>query len=166
MSALEDFRRNKDDFMRDPESPLPEEDRPGFKGLAYFPENSALSLDLPIDTNVSHDLMTMETSDGRQRMYRRAGRVSFTVDGKPAVLNVYEDEHGYFLPFRDATSGRESYGAGRYLEPELKDGKLYVDFNYAYNPYCAYSPRYSCPLPPGENWLKVPIAAGEQKFKD
>ncbi|MBI4426166.1 MAG: DUF1684 domain-containing protein [Candidatus Kerfeldbacteria bacterium] len=166
MSALEAWRRQKDEFMRRPDSPLPAEERLRFTGLRYFPANQALALDLDLDTNVPHDPITMETSDSRQRTYRRAGRITFTVDGQAALLNVYEDDHGYFLPFRDATGGKESYPAGRYLEPDMVNGTLHVDFNYAYNPYCAYSERYSCPLPPAENWLPVPIRAGEMKFKD
>ncbi len=166
MSQLDDFRREKDEFMRSPDSPLKADDRASFSGLKYFPENPKLNLELELDRSVSHDEITMDTSDGRRRTYQRAGRIHFTVEGKEATLNVYEDEHGYFLPFRDATSGQESYPAGRYLEPEMVNNRLHVDFNYAYNPYCAYSQRYSCPLPPIENWLPVPIRAGEKKFKE
>ncbi|MBI4093149.1 MAG: DUF1684 domain-containing protein [Candidatus Kerfeldbacteria bacterium] len=166
VSQLEQFRRQKDDFMREPDSPIAPADRVTFIGLKYFPDNPALAFDLELDTQVPNDQITMETSDGRKKTYTRAGRVNFAVAGQPATLSVYEDEHGYFMPFRDATSGLDSYAAGRYLEPEMVNGKLHVDFNYAYNPYCAYSERYSCPLPPAENWLKVPIRAGERKFKD
>ncbi|HLE52058.1 MAG TPA: DUF1684 domain-containing protein, partial [Anaerolineales bacterium] len=82
-------------------------------------------------------------------------------------LTVYRDPHGYFLPFADALAGSETYGAGRYLEPEpAGKGKLLVDFNYAYNPYCAYNDQYSCPLTPWENRLKVPIRAGEKVFHE
>ncbi len=93
----------------------------------------------------------------------------FRVDGAEAALTVYRDlEQGaLFVPFRDATSGMESYGAGRYLEPEpAPGGRLHVDFNYAYNPYCAYNDAWSCPLPPAENTLRVPIRAGERAFHD
>jgi uncharacterized protein (DUF1684 family) len=80
-------------------------------------------------------------------------------------LQVYEAEYGYFLPFSDATAPAETYGAGRYLEPEdLGGDKLVLDFNLAYNPYCAYNERWSCPLPPAANRLKVRIEAGEKKF--
>jgi uncharacterized protein (DUF1684 family) len=76
---------------------------------------------------------------------------------------LYKDPHGYFLPFADSMAGKETYGAGRYLEPlALMGGKVLVDFNYAYNPYCAYNDLYSCPLTPWENRLKVPIRAGEK----
>ena len=167
MSALTDFRAQKDIFMRQPDSPLTPDDRASFSGLHYFEENSGLVLNLSLEIDVPHDKIPMETSTGGQRLYTRAGKIRLTVDGAEAVANVYEDEHGYFLPFRDSTSTHESYAAGRYLEPEKNpDGTLHVDFNYAYNPYCAYSPHFSCPLPPIENWLKVPIRAGEKKFHE
>lgn len=166
MSALDDFRKQKDDFMRSPDSPLRPEDRASFSGLRYYPEEPSLVFDLDLDMDVPHDVLTMETSTGSAQAYKRAGRIRFNVDGQEAMLNVYEDEHGYFLPFRDATSGQATYEAGRYLEPELKDEKLHVDFNYAYNPYCAYRSHFSCPVPPVENWLKSAIRAGEKKMHD
>jgi uncharacterized protein (DUF1684 family) len=90
------------------------------------------------------------------------------VDGRPTRITLFTspEMHELFLPFRDATSGRETYGAGRYLEvdPPDADGRVVVDFNLAYNPYCAYNPDWSCPIPPGENWLDVPIRAGERTF--
>lgn len=166
MTTLEQFRKHKDEFMRDQDSPLQPEDRASFTGLKYFSENPSLAFDLDLDTDVAHDIVTMDTSDGRKRTYKRAARIHVTAEDQPATLNVYQDENGYFLPFRDGTSAKESYAAGRYIEPEMSGGKLHVDFNYAYNPYCAYSERYSCPLPPAENWLKVPIRAGERKFRE
>lgn len=167
MTQLDDFRLQKNDFMKSPDSPLTSADRMTFSGLKYFEENPGMVIVQRLDTNVPHDMITMETSTGGKRQYKRAGKIVFTVDGVEATAFVYEDENGYFLPFRDATSNHESYAAGRYLEPEMNpDGSLHVDFNYAYNPYCAYSPHYSCPLPPIENWLKVPIRAGEKKFHD
>ena len=81
------------------------------------------------------------------------------------LMSPASNEHGYFLPFVDSQAGPVTYGAGRYLEPErLEDGKFLVDFNLAYNPYCAYNELYSCPLPPAENRISVPIAAGEKNF--
>jgi uncharacterized protein (DUF1684 family) len=110
---------------------------------------------------------TIQTSTDDELTYYRIGTVEFEIGGEAATLAVYKSPHhdDLFLPFRDATSGQETYGAGRYLEPvELGGGKLLVDFNLAYNPYCAYSEHYSCPLPPLENWLKLPIRAGEQDY--
>src|SRR5205823_4054425 len=84
----------------------------------------------------------------------------------PARLMLYasDDSDELFVPFRDATSGQETYGAGRYLEIHAHGDNVVIDFNYAYNPNCAYDPAWSCPLPPIENWLKVPIRAGEKAF--
>ncbi len=109
----------------------------------------------------------METSTGEAQVYDRAGVMRFSVDGEPAQVTLYrpQGENTLFLPFRDALSGKETYGAGRYLDvAPAHNGHVVVDFNYAYNPSCAYNPKYSCPLPPAENWLKVPIRAGEKKF--
>lgn len=164
---LADFRQARDEFMReDPHSPLSEEQRQTFTGLSYYPFNPALHLHLPLDRAVSAQVVTMQTSTGQEQELRRAGKIHVEVDGQAAELTIFEDPHGeLFLPLRDATSGKETYGAGRYLEPELlDDGTVHVDFNYLYNPYCAYNEAYSCPLPPGENWLRVSIRAGEKSF--
>ena len=82
------------------------------------------------------------------------------------TLTLYHNENGYFLPFADSQAGIETYGAGRYLEPKrLPDGRFASDFNLAYNPYCAYNDRWSCPITPAENRIKVPIRAGEKVFE-
>lgn len=163
--TLADFRRAKDDFFRQPDSPLTPAQRTDFTGLHYFPENPALRFEADVNPDVPRDFVMMPTSTGGQKRYVRAGKIEFLVAGQTAALTVYQDDHGYFLPFRDSTSEHETYGAGRYLEPVAgPGGKLRVDFNLAYNPYCAYNEQYSCPLPPRENWLRVPIEAGEKKF--
>jgi hypothetical protein len=108
----------------------------------------------------------MQTTGGDVQHYRRFGRFTFTVDGQEAQLTIFTDGRGYFLPFVDAQAGKETYGAGRYLEPEpLPNGKFLVDFNLAYNPYCAYNENWSCPLTPAENRLKVAIRAGEMTYE-
>ena len=107
----------------------------------------------------------MQTSTGSIQEYLRFGRFRFSIDGQQTELTIYENDHEYFLPFADALAGKETYGAGRYLEPQrTHHGKFLIDFNYAYNPYCAYNPRWSCPIPPAENRIKVPIRAGEKVF--
>jgi hypothetical protein len=171
MSELDEFRAEKDAFFRDdPRSPLTAEQRAGFTGLRYFPENEELRLRTQLLTEgVDRDeQILMQTTSGDVQEYRRAGIVRFDVDGEPTQLTLYrsDDSDELFLPFRDATSGAESYGAGRYLdvEPPDADGKIEVDVNLAYNPYCAYNPDWACPLPPLENWLRVPIRAGERTF--
>ena len=168
MGKLQDFRRAKDELFRaDAQSPLDEEQRRAFKGLAYFPANPQLVIEAALDPAVDSGTVVMETTGGGEQVYHRAGIVRFKVDGEQAAVTLYaSDEQGeLFLPFRDATSGKESYPAGRYLETDPpRHGRVTVDFNYAYNPYCAYNERWSCPLPPIENWLKVPIRAGEKDF--
>jgi uncharacterized protein (DUF1684 family) len=161
------FRAAKDTFFReDRHSPLDHHQRHEFAGLAYYPFNPALRLELPLDREVPAEIVEVDTSTGERQEYRRAGKVRFAVEGEPADLTLYEgSDGGLFLPVRDATSGEETYGAGRYLEPlALDGGRVLVDFNYLYNPYCAYNEAWSCPLPPRENWLRVPLRAGEKTF--
>lgn len=164
---LKHFRAEKDRvFARDPHSPLTPDQRRSFHGLAYFEENPKLVISATLDRNVEPGDVTMATTADEEQVYRRYGAVHFDVDGQPAQLVLYasDDSDELFLPFRDATSGHETYGAGRYLELHAHGDHVTVDFNYAYNPNCAYDPAWSCPLPPAENWLKVPIRAGEKIF--
>lgn len=174
MDELTQFRKEIDQFMQfHPQSPLDDAQRETFNGLTYYDFNEALVMVLPVERYAaSEPMVEMETSTGDKRPYRRWGRITFSVDEEPASLTLYSDIYGqeFFLPFRDATSGTETYGAGRYLDNhrpgvwDLGNGRVKIDFNYSYNPYCAYSPYYSCPLPPRENWLRVPIRAGEKEF--
>lgn len=165
-AAIEAERAEKDMyFRRDPYGPI--EDRTNFNGLNYYPPDPAFQFTLPLQ-RAEPEPLTFQTSTGDERVYQRIGVVEFEVGGQTAHLAIYksEDYDELFLPFRDATSGTETYGAGRYLEPvALGSGELLVDFNLAYNPYCAYSDAFSCPLPPVENWLKIAIRAGEKQYK-
>lgn len=170
MSELDDFRRAKDDFFaHDPQSPLTATQRAAFHGLAYFDENPALVFDVAPEVLDPQERVEMQTSTGDAATYLRWARARFAVGGEEAALTIYRDPiaGALFVPFRDATSGEESYGAGRYLEPEpAPGGRLHLDFNVAYNPYCAYNEAWSCPIPPAENRLAVPIRAGERRFHD
>lgn len=168
MSELTDFRAEKDAFFgRHPQSPLTPDQRGGFTGLHYFPENEALRLEVQADLLNDDTPMEMQTSTGGVQTYVRHARFKFNVDGKDAELTIYRNEHGYFLPFVDSLAGKETYPAGRYLEPEALPGnRFFVDFNLAYNPYCAYNEMWSCPITPAENRLKVPIQAGEKLFHE
>lgn len=166
MTHLEDLRRAKDDFFaNDADSPLTAAQKTAFKGLNYFPEDPALRLEvIPGELSGSPDL-ELQTSTGELQRYRRLGRISFEVGGQRGELTVLEGPNGLFLPFVDSLAGTETYPAGRYLEPEpLREGRLLVDFNLAYNPYCAYNEHWSCPLTPFENRLRIPIRAGEKVF--
>jgi len=172
MSELTNFRKAKDQlFVRDRHSPLTPEQRRKFQGLDYFPEDSQLRFVLALHELPESDKKVIElvTTTGESRRLLRWGTFTFNVDGEAPTLTVYKglDNEELFLPFADATSGHESYGAGRYLDLlPLEDGRYLVDFNYAYNPYCAYNPHWNCPLPPAENRLKMPIRAGEKSFPD
>ncbi len=166
-NTLDAYRANKDDYLRtNAHSPIPYEYRGAFDGLAYYTWNPELVFKTTL-TGADGAETLVATSDGEQRTYRRAATVSLTIAGEPQTLTLYDTGHpGLFLPFRDATSGRETYGGGRYLDLQPDDdGNVVIDFNLAYSPYCAYDDGYSCALPPAENWLSVPIAAGEKVWR-
>jgi len=166
MDDLQVFRRAKDEyFASDPHSPLTRSQKKNFSGLEYFPEAPELRLVVEVEIFPDQAEIEMQTSTGDVQHYRRYGRFRFGIEGQEAALTIYVSENGYFLPFVDSLAGKETYPAGRYLEPEaLPDGKFLVDFNLAYNPYCAYNDLWSCPLTPFENRVKVPIRAGEKIF--
>lgn len=157
-------RKDKDEFFRlSPHSPIPDQDRHTFSGLAYFEPNPDLVFTLhsaPVDPTP----VTIHTTTGDARAYNRIATATVAIDATDVTLALYSTGHdGLFLPFRDATSGKQSYGAGRYLDIDPnEDGSITIDFNYAYAPYCAYSEQYSCALPPQENWMTISIEAGER----
>lgn len=161
--ALALMRRQKDDFFKhQPQSPLTPEQQKKFSGLRYYDYNPALDLVVQVTPFEQQDERIMQTTTGQQQRFRRYGEFTFEVDGETARLTLYEADYGFFLPFADANAGKETYGAGRYLEPEPLDGDTFhIDLNQAYNPYCAYNDGWSCPITPPENRLKVAIRAGE-----
>jgi len=167
LSKLTEFRNQKNYFfVSDVQSPLTPEQKAEFEGLKYFPENSELLFELEIDEFPNKETIYMQTSTGDIQNYERFGKIKFQVDEKYTELTLFASHHGFFLPFVDSLANKETYGAGRYLDPQLlPNGKLLVDFNYAYNPYCAYNDHFSCPLPPAENRLRVAIKAGEKNYK-
>lgn len=164
-------RQSKDDyFKRSPRSPVPGSERDSFDGLSYYPVDVAMRFEflslgpLPEGLEAETDV---QTSDGAVRHGQRVGTLSFEVDGAEqqlvALQLVGSDDDSLFVPFKDSTNGPETYGAGRYLDLAPQDDGTYdLDFNLAYAPFCAYSPSYSCPLPPPENWLTARIPAGER----
>ena len=169
--AVLGYRADKDRFFRDSTgSPIPAEDRPAFAGLTYFPVDEALVIDdLALEPYTGDAPVQFEipTSDGRLRPAERAGVFRFGVGGRELAITAYRLAGGtdgaLFVPFLDATSGAETYGAGRYLDIEAQDDGTYsLDFNLAYHPSCAYDPRFSCPITPPENRLPVRIEAGER----
>jgi uncharacterized protein len=171
------FRRGRDLLFRDhPQSPLDAGQRASFAGLAWFPYDPAARVaaeSRPADTG---EELAIDTGgeDGTVR-YRRVARLA-TPYGDLTLFWTIGYGGGLFLPFRDATAGRETYGAGRYLTDTIKGthrrglevdgGRVLLDFNYAYNPSCAYNARWACPLAPPENHLQAPVRAGERAFPD
>ncbi|MEY4531786.1 MAG: hypothetical protein RLZZ156_2507 [Deinococcota bacterium] len=165
MNLLE-FRQEKDQFFKSRNSPLPASIRAVFTGLKYFDENPNLRQTATLEPDANQEAVLMQTSTGSERVYLRLGWVSFVVENLNSRLAVFvpedqADSTELFIPFRDASSGLKTYGSGRYLEAQRSGNTISLDFNLAYNPYCAYSDGWSCPIPPLENWLSVPIEAGE-----
>ncbi len=166
-------------FAHHPQSALDEEQRHSFNGLHYFPYQPALRFEAVIVTDVPHTKLDVTMNADETMTMTRMGQVHFRVENEPVTLSIYWLDiygGGLFLPFRDATSPYESYGGGRYLFDTIKgsdflsvvnaDGhtQIVLDFNYAYNPSCAYNVRWVCPLAPPENRLKVAIRAGEMNY--
>ncbi|MGZ8437951.1 MAG: DUF1684 domain-containing protein [Candidatus Limnocylindrales bacterium] len=173
-TSVEAFRADKDDYFKNAGagSPIPVAERDAFTGLPYFPVDPALRFEdrtLEPYTGGEPSSFQIPTSDGRLRPAHRAGILAFDIGGQRRALTAYTFDDGdgdgesLFVPFLDATSGTETYGAGRYLdlEPE-EDGTYTLDFNLAYHPSCVYDIRFSCPLTPAENWLPIRIEAGER----
>ena len=163
----------RDKFFRSgANSPIPTQDRGSFKGLEYYPVNEALSYSVRLNRYPRPEQVRLATNTGEIRSGLRYGYFDFTVEGRSCRLNVYRlddsAESGgpnLFIPFRDTTSGAETYAPGRYIDlAENTSGVYQLDFNRAYNPYCAFNSHYSCPFPPDENILPVPIRAGEKKY--
>ena len=168
------FRACKDELFRDhPQTPLTVEGRAAFEGLPYWPFDPAARV-VARFTASDDDVAPIRTSTSGEMAFSRIGQLNFGYAGEECHLGAYWIRGyagGLFVPFRDATSGRESYGGGRYLLDTIKSADLgsdaaaatvVLDFNYAYNPSCAYDPRWTCPLAPPENWLSVAVRAGER----
>lgn len=167
------FRAARDGLFRShPQSPIPASDRPGFRGLAYWPYDPALRVTARLDPDPDAALSDLPVSTGDPLAFSLIGWVDFTVGGSAERLGVYwlaGYSGGIFIPFRDATNGRSTYGGGRYVWDTAKGAdlgsegdSLVLDFNYAYHPSCAYDSKWSCPLAPRENWLAAAIRAGER----
>ncbi len=169
--AIEQFRAEKDAYFKTGGgSPIPEAEREAFTGLPYYPVDPSLRFEdraLEPYTGNEPSNFQIPTSDGRLRPAHRAGILAFDLGGERRTLTGYTfdggDGESLFVPFLDATSGTETYGAGRYLDLDPgEDGTYTLDFNLAYHPSCVYDVRFSCPLTPAENRLPIRIEAGER----
>jgi len=181
-AAIVRFRQQRDELFRThPQSPIEPDERASFKGLRYFPYDAAYRVQARLEQADGSELLIDTGGEDGAVRYRRAGHLDFRLQNEPCrltVLSLVQYAGGLFVPFRDTTSRHETYGGGRYLFDTAKDTDglvlevtpgspdVVIDFNYAYNASCAYSPRWACPLAPPENYLAVPVRAGELSYKD
>jgi len=177
-AELQSYRDRKDEqFGAARQSPIPPEEREAFDGLPYFEPDPDYRVEATVEVVDSDETVSMETSTEGEQLYHRAARLHVELpnaDGESTeqTLVAYQrvddaDSGSLFVPFRDKTTGQQTYPAGRYMElhydDTLQDGAAVpLDFNLAYSPFCAYSDAYECPLPPRENWLEVAVPAGER----
>ena len=166
-------KQYKEDFITDKHSPLKEAD---LENLHFFDADSTYRITADVEVLSNETIFQMPTFNGAKQEYIRYARIKFALNGKQQQLNIYRNislskrpgfEDYLFLPFMDETNSEESYGGGRYLDLKTTDiqaGQIVIDFNKAYNPYCAYSDGYQCPMPPRENYLKLKVMAGEKQY--
>lgn len=169
---LLDLRRRKDQYLlTDPSSPIPRAHRSRLEGIPYFDPDEQYFLEVELEEDPKPPVVEIQDTGGHMRKFLRWGHFDFEIGDAECVLYAYKSdphEDSLFVPFRDKTSGKETYGAGRYMDLyEDRDRTNWgwvLDLNMAYNPYCAYSPNYVCPFVPTENWLEVEIRAGEKDY--
>lgn len=173
-SMVKHRQEYKDDFLKNANSPLKQTD---LAYLDFYDIDSTFKVKSSFVQITDKATFKMPTSDGKQKEYFKYGTLTFTLKGQIQQLNVYRSltlmkmpqyKNYLFVPFKDQTNGTETYGGGRYLDLQTTDiqgNTLMLDFNKAYNPYCAFSNGYSCPIPPPANHLKIGIEAGEKIFK-
>lgn len=169
LSSFEHHKKDQHEFMLSESSPLEKEDRKKFIALNYFPEDSSFIFEATYQAVFNGEIVEFETNTERRPIYIHAANISFTYEGKVYQLQAFLPQNAkdknLFVPFNDLTNGNQSYKSGRYLDLEIPDGEnIELNFNLAYNPYCAYNKKYSCPIPPSKNRVPIRITAGEKKY--
>ncbi len=170
------YQKQINEEYADPKkSPLLKEDLATFQSLDFYPIDKKYCVEAKVVRTPNENPFKMPTTGNRKAMYVKYAELHFTLLGKACKLDVFQsldliklDEYKdyLFLPFTDLTSGNGSYGGGRYIDLKLAKGDtMIIDFNTAYNPYCAYNHGYSCPIPPKQNDLQVEVKAGVKEFK-
>ncbi len=161
------------DFLVDEKSPVKKED---IAFIQFFDTNIKYRFEATFTKSVGEKPFDLATTAGKMKQYVKYGELSFVFEQKNIKINIYQAvafanhplyKDYLFIPFKDLTTGETTYGAGRYIDAKLSDivdNKMIIDFNKCYNPYCAYSEGYNCPIPPKENFLEIAIEAGEKKF--
>lgn len=167
-------KKLNEDFMDSAKSPLTEADLANFTELSFFPIDTTYVVKAKIERIKDAKPFKMQTTTDRLPIYVLFGIASFELKGKTHRLEIYQNENlmnsaidkdYIFLPFTDMSNGKTSYEGGRYIDLEVPKGdELIIDFNQAYNPYCAYNPKFSCPIPPKQNHLDTFIEAGVKKY--
>jgi len=171
---IQAWQKNLDkEFADSSESCLPAEDRAGFHGLDYYPIDYKYHIVAKFERTLDEKEFGMKTTTDRLPIYVRYGIAHFTLNGKDLKINIYQNvkfsktdkyKDYLFMLFNDQSSGKESYAGGRYIDLRIPKGdSITIDFNMAYNPYCAYNHKYSCPIPPDDDYLDVDILAGCKK---
>lgn len=168
-------RKQKDeDFRTGKSSPIDSLGKITFSGLNYYKPSAKWIIRARLERFRAPDTIQMKTTTERLPLYIVYGKATFTLQRKVHELTIYQNvglmkKSGYenylFVPFKDKTSGKETYGGGRYIDAVAEDnGFISLDFNRAYNPYCVYNKKYSCPVPPAENYLDLKVKAGEKTY--
>ncbi len=172
-----DFQKEMNAKFKDAsKSPLTKRDLKKFEGLAFFKLDEKYKVVAKLIKTPNAPSFNFPTTTDRVAVYEKYGVVSFAIDGENFELAIYKDENpelmykdNLFLPFFDETNGKTSYEGGRFIDVLITDvntnGTIVIDFNEAYNPYCAYSDRYSCPITPRDNYLNTAIKAGVMAYK-
>jgi len=173
-NRVKEWRKERDHFFKNHvRSPLTPQEKKRFTGLTYYPFNPKFVFEGQIERFILHInnpdyYATFVTNKGTSKRYIRYGRFRFTLDGKGYALEVYKSilSDALFIPFKDKTNGKETYGGGRYIDAQILTGyKMVLDFNVAYYPSCVYNEKFICVLPPKENTLDIDIKAGEKNSK-
>jgi uncharacterized protein (DUF1684 family) len=157
-------RKDKEEFFRT-SSESPFTDKTQFKSLIYFNPDPAYRVEARLEPFADKKKLVVPLTDGSEEVYEKYAHAVFTIDDELCRLLVLKHDNTLSVLFKDKTSGKETYGGGRYLDfspDDVKENRLVIDFNEAYNPYCAYNHEYACPLPPAENSLPVAVRAGEK----
>jgi len=177
ISSIEKHRTEiNEEFADSASTPLTIEGLEHFHGLEFFPPHPEYVVNARFVLNPDPQPFEMETTTNRRPIYVKYGEAHFTLNGENYILEIYQSERAkqmeefkeyLFLPFKDITNGEESYGGGRFIDLKIPGGnEIVIDFNKAYNPYCAYNHKYSCPVPPEVNHLNIPIPAGVKAYRD
>lgn len=169
IKSIQDFREEKHKFFKESEGSPFVQKKITYEPVTFFPPNPTFKVNAKLEKLTSRETVSIANSDGSNIKYLKFARATFKLNKKEyslLVLKALGFGNQYLTAFIDETSGETTYGGGRYLDLAVgKSDKVEIDFNKAYNPYCAYSAEYLCPLPPRENFIEVAIEAGEKDYK-